>query len=145
MEYDVLVVSSHPELRKSIKTVLEVVGNFAPDRVGEAKSEREAVKTIDDLLAAGGRVGVVIEDMGIRDNGKACAELLFHTKANHPQIPIIVTSIYPSTQRVGNEMGLTIAGAALRLGAFAYVPKDRPIEELIGWVRCALQRPGLYK
>ncbi len=153
-EYDVLVVSGSPELRESLKMVLEKDGKLAPDRIGEAKDEGEAVKTIDGIVSAGGKVGVVIEDLGMRDGGKGCAELLAYVQANHPKIPVIVLSIYASaqpaanasiqcivdalTQRIEDESKLTVSDSVLKLGAFAYLPKDRPLKELIGWVHHAL-------
>ncbi len=143
MNYAVLIVSSQPLMRQSTRTVLETVGRFPSHEIGKAANGDEAIRTIDDIVAKSGRVGAVIHDLGIRDKGAEIARLLHHLRTNHHSIPVIVTSIYDSTAAV-QGLGLSVAEALLKAGAYAHISLGENGSVLVGWVNSALEASG-YK
>ena len=143
MNYAVLIVSPQPSMRQNTRFALEKVGHFPSHEIGEAANGDEAITTIDDIVAKSGRVGAVIHDLGMRDKGAEIKRLLDHLKANHPSIPVIVTSIYDSKAAV-QGLGLSVAEALLRAGAYAHIPLGEKGNVLVGWVNNALEASG-YK
>ncbi|MBI2550116.1 response regulator [Candidatus Woesearchaeota archaeon] len=130
MDYDVLVVSAYQSIREGIKQdVLEKLGGFDPSKVYATMSGKEAIKTIDDVVAGGGRVGVAIVDLkALEVDGLGVLE---HLASNYPSIPIIMTS--------GGD-AISDAPTFVGKGAYAYFPKGGRVESLLGLVRSALDK-----
>lgn len=136
MGYDVLIVSSHPAMRESTRTVLESAGKFAQDKIREAINGEEAVKTIDDAVANGSGIGVILADYEL-PREEECLALLMYVKTHHPSIPVVVMSLLASSRE-------ETAAKLIQLGAYAHFQKDAHINVLAGLVRSALAKHMEY-
>ncbi len=136
MNYDVLVVSTHDGFRESTRMVLGSFGDFPQDKICEARSGEEAVRTIDDTVANGGGIGVILADYEL-PREEECLALLMYVTIRHPSIPVVVTSVLASSHE-------ELAAKLMQLGAYAHFQKDAPIEVLMGLVRSALAKHTEY-
>jgi DNA-binding NarL/FixJ family response regulator len=116
----ILIVDDHPIVRHGLKTILAA----EPDMkvAGEAESADEAL-----ALMKKRRWDAVVLDIGMP--GRSGLELLKELKATHPDLPVLLLSIYPEEQ---------YAVRGLKLGAAGYVSKDSAPQELVSAIRTAL-------
>lgn len=113
----VFLADDHPIVRDGLRQLL----SREPDMtvVGEAADGRQAL-----LAAASVAIDVLILDLSLpRVSG---IEVLRRMQKDHPQIRVVVLSMYPEDQ---------YALRLLREGAAAYLSKDHPAEELLRAVR----------
>ncbi len=109
----VLLADDHAVVRKGIRQIL--ADAYTEAIFGEAAD----IHTIRELIGKE-RWDILILDLAMPDgNG---IEVLKQIKEDHPQIPILVMSIYPEDQ---------YALRTIRAGASGYLTKDSAPEELV--------------
>jgi DNA-binding NarL/FixJ family response regulator len=113
----ILIVDDHAILRAGLKRILE--DEFANVAVGEAGSADEAASEL-----AGGTWDVVLLDISLP--GRSGLDLLPDVKRDHPATPVIVLSSFGDQQ---------FAVRSLRMGASAFLTKERAARELIDAIR----------
>jgi two-component system response regulator PilR (NtrC family) len=119
----VLVIDDEPVLQDVLKTLLESNG-FDYHPAMNAAEGMQALREED--------IDIVLLDLMLPDrNG---LELLPEIKAHDPQLPVVVITAYSSIES---------AIAAMREGAFHYVPKPFKNEEVLHLVRRAAERRRL--
>ncbi len=138
MDYDVLLVSTHQGLREGLRAVLQIIGGFDSAKICEAASATDAIRTIDDAVAGGGRIGVVLADFELPREAD-CLYVLKYVKTNYNSIPVIITSLEASNYRAPHWYD-NFAGILVDNGAFAHVQKDAPAAVLVGLVHSALSK-----
>lgn len=115
----ILIVDDHAVVGGGLKQFLGSVGGFIV--AGEARTGKEA-------LAMVGEEGwdLLLLDIGLPDmNG---IEVLKQIKHGHPELPILVFSMYDEDD---------YAMAALEAGAIGYLPKDSVPDEILAAIRRA--------
>ena len=142
-EHHVLIVS---RLDYAIRTVLEDEGGIAPGRITEVKSVDDAVEALDELAAKGIGVGAIIYYLDIvKDRDVQFWLLMQNVRARQQPLPVIVMSMYNSSERVQTRDGqvkqpvISVAGALTNEGVYAHLPIDAPPKILSGWVKSALE------
>jgi DNA-binding NarL/FixJ family response regulator len=113
----ILIVDDHAILRAGLKRILE--DEFADVAVGEAGSADDAASEL-----AGGTWDVVLLDISLP--GRSGLDLLPDVKRDHPATPVIVLSSFGDQQ---------FAVRSLRMGASAFLTKERAARELIDAIR----------
>ena len=119
----ILVIDDEPVLQDVLKTLLEANG-FAYHPATTAAAGMQALREEE--------IDVVLLDLMLPDSNGL--ELLPQIKAYDPQLPVIVITAYSSIES---------AIAAMREGAFHYVPKPFKNEEVLHLVRRATERRRL--
>ena len=119
-KYKCLIVDDHPIFRKGVKDVLLEEGLC--HSVIEAASAEEALAAVSreswDLL---------VLDVALPD--KHGLEVLKEVKSLHPNLPVVMLSLYPEQQ---------FAVRALKAGASCYLTKDQDPAELLLAVKAVL-------
>ena len=109
----VLLVDDHPLVREGLRARLS--GVLALEVVAEAGNATEAFARVEET-----RVDLVLMDVGMKDvNG---IELAAQLMARHPQLKIVMLSMYDNPEYVHR---------AMQAGARGYVLKDAPSQEII--------------
>ena len=113
MSIRILLVEDHALVRSGVRSLLESSSEVKV--VGEAPDGRRALELCEELLP-----DMVLTDIEMRDlNGIETAR---HIHATHPEIKVIVVSMYGEAQYVRE---------ALRAGALGYVLKHDAFTELL--------------
>ncbi len=120
---NILIVDDEPVIREVLATVLEKAG-FKTRQAATAAAgvERLAKEPID----------LVLLDMMLPD--RSGLDVLSELRAKYPDLPVIVITAYSSVET---------AIAAMREGAFHYLPKPFRNEEVVHTVRQALEKRRL--
>jgi two-component system, NarL family, invasion response regulator UvrY len=113
----ILIVDDHAILRAGLKRILE--DEFADVVVGEAGTAGDAVREL-----GGGAWDVVLLDISLP--GRSGLDLLPDIKRDHPATRVIVLSSFGDQQ---------FAVRSLRVGASAFLTKERAARELIDAIR----------
>ncbi len=120
----ILLVDDDAPTRRRIANLIR---DSLPDAlVGDASSADAGITAL-----ASGPWELVILDLHMPD--RSGLEALAEIKSTRPALPVIVLSGQPSEQ---------YGAPAVRLGAAAYIMKDRAAEDLVFAIGEALQRPG---
>ncbi len=115
----ILLADDHAVVRQGVKQIL--ADAFAQATFGEAQNTHELVE-----LVAGERWDIVVLDLAMPGGG---LEALKQIKHNHPQLPVLILSMYPEDQ---------YAVRTIRAGAAGYMNKESAPEELVLAVRKVL-------
>ena len=109
----VLLVDDHPLVREGLRARLSSVPDL--EVVAEAGNATEAFVRVEET-----HVDLVLMDVGMKDvNG---IELTAQLMARHPQLKIVMLSMYDNPEYVHR---------AMQAGARGYVLKDAPSQEII--------------
>jgi DNA-binding NarL/FixJ family response regulator len=117
-----LIVDDHPVLRGGLKALVEKDFPFI------AVTEHSGAEGILEEICGTDWAFVILDISLPSANG---IDILKKTRACCPEIPIIVFSLYSKSQ---------FAARALRAGAFAYLPKDSELQDLVDVMKRALYR-----
>lgn len=112
-----MLVDDHPLVRDGLKARMDSVDDI--EVVGEAGDADAALAEIERC-----RPGVVLMDIGMR--GVGGIELTGRLHASHPQVAVLMLSMYDAPE---------YAQRALAAGARGYVLKDAPSSEILGAIR----------
>ena len=119
----VLILDDEPVIRDVLGSVLAKAGY----------ATREAATAADGLARLEkDQIDVLLLDLMLPD--RPGLEVLADVKARHPEIPVVVVTAYSSVES---------AIAAMREGAFHYVPKPFRNEEVVHIVKQALEKRRL--
>ena len=113
----VLLVDDHPMVRQGLRTMLVEAGDI--DVVAEAADVAAAIAIVRNT-----RLDLVLSDMALPD--KTGLELLKMIKAEQPDLPVLMLSMYAEE---------VFAVRALKLGAAGYLMKDVDAKALVEAVR----------
>ena len=113
---DFLVVDDHPVVRKGICQILDDIPGHV--QIREASDSREALKEIQST-----KFDVVLLDINMP--GRSGLGLLEDIKASHPDLKVLIVSMYPEEQ---------YAIRALKAGASGYLTKESASNELLAAV-----------
>ncbi len=113
----VLVADDHALVRAGLKQILGKTGEISV--VGEARNGQEAM-----VEARRTPCDVILLDIGMP--GRSGLDVLKQLRAEHPDLPVLILTMYPEEQ---------YAVRALRAGAAGYITKDSGPEELVGAVQ----------
>ncbi len=120
----VVLADDHPLFRRGIKNILAEFGSSA-EVVGEASNVSELFSKIREK-----RPDIVLMDISMP--GKNGLEGLKELKVMHPELPVLILSMYPEER---------FALRVMRAGASGYLNKSVSAEELIN----AISRVALHK
>jgi DNA-binding NarL/FixJ family response regulator len=109
----ILLADDHAVVRQGVKLIL--TGAFPAAVFGEASNAPEVIS----LLQQGGWDIVVLDLTMPESNGLDVLKLIKH---DHPQLPVLILSMYPEDQ---------FAVRAMRAGASGYLNKEGAPEELV--------------
>jgi DNA-binding NarL/FixJ family response regulator len=115
----VLLVDDHPVVRRGVRTMLLEAGDI--DVTAEASDAATAMAVVRHE-----RLDLVLSDMGLP--GKTGLDLLKMIKAEQPQLPVLMLSMYAEE---------VFAVRALKLGAAGYLMKDAEANTLVEAIRKA--------
>jgi DNA-binding NarL/FixJ family response regulator len=115
----VLLVDDHPVVRQGLRTMLTEAGDI--DVVAEAGDASTAMSFVRCE-----RLDLVLSDMALP--GKTGLDLLKMIKAQQPQLPVLMLSMYAEE---------VFAVRALKLGAAGYLMKDTEASVLVDAIRKA--------
>ncbi len=116
----VFVADDHAIFRQGLRDMIRTTDGFA--LAGEASDGRAVLDAIKE-----GGIDVLVLDLSLpKVSGM---EVLHRVRTERPELPIVVLSMYPEDQ---------YAMRVLKEGAFAYLSKDRPSDELITAIREAV-------
>ena len=116
----ILIADDHEVLRRGLKTIL---AEAFPDLVaGEAADARQALEAVEKR-----HWDVVLLDINMP--GRSGLEVLQDLKRLHPQLPVVVLSVFAEKD---------YAVRAFKLGASGYVSKQSASGELLAAIRKAL-------
>ena len=115
----VLLVDDHPVVRQGLRTMLLEAGDI--DVTAEAADAATAMAIVRHE-----RLDLVLSDMGLP--GKTGLDLLKMIKAEQPQLPVLMLSMYAEE---------VFAVRALKLGAAGYLMKDAEAHTLVDAIRKA--------
>jgi DNA-binding NarL/FixJ family response regulator len=115
----VLLVDDHPVVRQGVRTMLLEAGDI------EVTAEAPDAATAMAILRRE-RLDLVLSDMGLP--GKTGLDLLKMIKAEQPQLPVLMLSMYAEE---------VFAVRALKLGAAGYLMKDAEAHTLVDAIRKA--------
>lgn len=121
----ILLADDHAVVRQGVKQILAQA--FAQATFGEARQAPELLK-----LVAGERWDIVVLDLAMP--GGNGLEALKQIKHSHPDLPVLILSMYPEDQ---------YAVRTIRAGAAGYLNKESAPEELVRAIRKVL-RGGEY-
>jgi DNA-binding NarL/FixJ family response regulator len=121
----VLLVDDHPVVRQGLRTMLVEAGDI--DVAAEASDASTAISFVRHE-----RLDLVLSDMGLP--GKTGLDLLKMIKAEQPQLPVLMLSMYAEE---------VFAMRALKLGAAGYLMKDAESNILLDAIR-KTARGGKY-
>lgn len=113
----ILLADDHAVVREGVKQIL--ADAFAQATFGEAKNVHELV----DLIGSE-RWDIVVLDLSMP--GGNGLEALKQIKHDHPQLPVMILSMYPEDQ---------YAVRTIRAGAAGYLNKESAPEELVQAIR----------
>ena len=116
----ILIADDHEVLRRGLKTILAEA--FPNLMVGEAADARQA-------LEAAGKHPWDVVLLDINMPGRSGLDALQDLKRLHPQMPVVVLSVFPEKD---------YAIRAFKLGASGYVSKQSASGELLAAIRKAL-------
>ena len=119
----ILILDDEPVVREVLRTVLGRAGF----RTKEAATAAEGLARME-----GEGIDVLLLDLMLPD--RPGLEVLAEVRERHPEIPVIVITAYSSVES---------AIAAMKEGAFHYVPKPFRNDEVVHLVRQALERRHL--
>ncbi|HVO52433.1 MAG TPA: sigma-54 dependent transcriptional regulator [Thermoanaerobaculia bacterium] len=119
----VLILDDEPVIREVLGAVLAKAGHATREAATAAEGLARLEKEPIDLL---------LLDLMLPD--RPGLEVLVDVRARHPEIPIVVVTAYSSVES---------AIAAMREGAFHYIPKPFRNEEVVHVVRQALEKRRL--
>jgi DNA-binding NarL/FixJ family response regulator len=109
----ILIVDDHPVVRKGLRQIVEETKDITV--ADEAETGQDALKKVKKH-----KYDVVLLDISLPDmNG---LEVLRELKSEHPEIHVLILSIYPEEQ---------YAMRALKGGASGYLTKEKLPDELI--------------
>jgi two-component system invasion response regulator UvrY len=121
----ILLADDHAVVRQGVKQIL--AGAFAQATFGEAQNPHELLE-----LVGSGRWDIVVLDLTMQ--GANSLDALKQIKHEHPQLPVLILSMYPEDQ---------YAVRTIRAGAAGYLNKESAPEELVQAIRKVL-RGGEY-
>ena len=116
----ILLADDHTVVRQGVKQILAEA--FAQATFGEAQNARELLE-----LVAQERWDIVVLDLSMP--GGNGLEALKQIKHDHPQLPVLILSMYPEDQ---------YAVRTIRAGAAGYLNKESAPEELVQAIRKVL-------
>jgi DNA-binding NarL/FixJ family response regulator len=117
----ILIVDDHPMVRTGLRALLADDRNVT--EIGEAASGAEALSSLQS-----GRWDLLILDINMPDRGGM--DVLRDVRANHPDVRVLVLSVFPERQYALN---------VLKAGASGYLPKECAPKDLSDAVRTILQ------
>ncbi|MFN3872085.1 MAG: response regulator [Ignavibacterium sp.] len=123
---NVLLADDHKIVRHGLKKILE--DEFSDVYVGEASRDNEIFEQLDKS-----KWDLVILDISMP--GKSGLEILKDIKATHPDLPVLILSMYPEEQ---------FALRVMKSGASGYIRKDSAPEELVDAVNAILSGKKYY-
>jgi len=116
----VMIVDDHAVVRQGVKQIL--ADAFDKATFGEAQNEHELLE-----LVASERWDIVVLDLTMP--GGSGLEALKQIKHDHPQLPVLILSMYPEDQ---------YAVRTIKAGAAGYLNKESAPEELVQAIRKVL-------
>ncbi|MGA7992574.1 MAG: sigma-54 dependent transcriptional regulator [Thermoanaerobaculia bacterium] len=119
----VLILDDEPVIREVLGSVLAKAGHATREAATAAEGLQRLEKEPIDLL---------LLDLMLPD--RPGLEVLVDVRARHPEIPVVVVTAYSSVES---------AIAAMREGAFHYIPKPFRNEEVVHVVKQALEKRRL--
>ncbi len=114
---DILIADDHTVVREGLKQIIS--GNADMNVLAEAGSGSEAIEKLRENA-----VSVVILDIAMP--GKNGLDTMKDIKLEHPDLPVLILSMYPEEQ---------YALRFFRAGAAGYLTKKSAPEELINAIR----------
>lgn len=120
-KFTVLIADDHKIVRHGLKKILE--DEFSEVTIGEASRDTEIAEQLEKS-----KWDLVILDISMP--GKSGLEVLKDIKATHPNIPVLILSMYPEEQ---------FALRVMKSGASGYIRKDSAPEELVDAVKDILE------
>ncbi len=114
---NILVVDDHALIRKGLKMLLEESPNLVV--TGEAETGIQAIKMVSEH-----HFDLILLDISLPD--KHGMDVLKQLKSVHPDIKVIVLSMYPEDQ---------YGVRALKAGAVGYINKQSAPEKLVGAIK----------
>jgi DNA-binding NarL/FixJ family response regulator len=117
----VLVADDHAIVRRGIRQILDETNDIVA--AGEASSASELWSLLEQ-----GRYHAVILDVNLP--GRSGLELLDDLKRQHPELPVLILTVYSEDQ---------YAVRALRAGASGFLTKESAPEKLIDAIRKIVQ------
>lgn len=120
-KFSVLIADDHKIVRHGLKRILE--DEFSEVIIGEASRDTEIAEQLEKS-----KWDLVILDISMP--GKSGLEVLKDIKATHPQIPVLILSMYPEEQ---------FALRVMKSGASGYIRKDSAPEKLVDAVKEILE------
>jgi DNA-binding NarL/FixJ family response regulator len=116
----ILLADDHAVVRQGVKQILAEA--FAQATFGEAQNAHDLLKLVDSE-----RWDIVVLDLAMP--GGNGLEALKQIKHDHPQLPVLILSMYPEDQ---------YAVRTIRAGAAGYLNKESAPEELVQAIRKVL-------
>jgi two-component system, NarL family, invasion response regulator UvrY len=113
----ILLADDHAVVRQGVKQILAEA--FAQATFGEARNAHELL-----ALVGSERWDIVVLDLNLPDSNGL--EALKQIKQDHPQLPVLILSMYPEDQ---------YAVRTIRAGAAGYLNKESAPEELVQAIR----------
>lgn len=123
MTTTILILDDEPVIRDVLRTVLGKHGY----KIREAATGAEGLEQM-----ARGNVDLLLLDLMLPD--RPGMEILVEVRSRYPEVPVVVVTAYSSVES---------AIAAMREGAFHYLPKPFRNEEVVHVVRQALEKRRL--
>lgn len=120
-KFTVLIADDHKIVRHGLKKILE--DEFSEVTIGEASRDTEIAEQLEKS-----KWDLVILDISMP--GKSGLEVLKDIKATHPNMPVLILSMYPEEQ---------FALRVMKSGASGYIRKDSAPEELVDAVKDILE------
>lgn len=120
-KFSALLADDHKIVRHGLKKILE--DEFSEVTIGEASRDTEVLEQLEKS-----KWDLVILDISMP--GKSGLEVLKDIKATHPQMPVLILSMYPEEQ---------FALRVMKSGASGYIRKDSAPEELVDAVKEILE------
>lgn len=120
-KFNVLLADDHKIVRHGLKKILE--DEFSEAYVGEASRDNEIFEQLQKS-----KWDLIILDISMP--GKSGLEILKDIKATHPELPVLILSMYPEEQ---------FALRVMKSGAAGYIRKDSAPEELVDAVKDILE------
>ena len=117
----ILLADDHAVVRQGVKQILAEA--FAQATFGEARNAHELL-----ALVGNERWDIVVLDLNMPDSNGL--EALKQIKHDHPQLPVLILSMFPEDQ---------YAVRTIRAGAAGYLNKESAPEELVQAIRKVLQ------
>lgn len=125
-KFSVLLADDHKIVRHGLRRILE--DEFSEAIVSEASRDIEVFEQLEKS-----KFDIIILDISMP--GKSGLEVLKDIKSMHPQIPVLILSMYPEEQ---------FALRVMKSGAAGYVRKDSAPEELVDAVNDILSGKKYY-